>query len=201
MINHKRKFLYTHYPKCGGTTVRSYFLNNYAEGIDEEIEDVSNRHCSLTFTLNCINKKNFNTEDYYKFSFARNPFSLCVSFYIYNKTNLYESLKSRSLPIHKEISFCLNNSFKDYVYSDFCKSYFDEIYMHEGEIMIDQILKQETLQKDFDILCSKLKLKHNNLELINTTNHKNYRRYYDIESIKVVEEKFNKELNLFDYCF
>ena len=115
MINHKNKFLYTHYPKCGGTTIRSYFLSNYAEGIDEEIELVKNRHCSLSNTIQRLIDLDQDPTKYFKFSFTRNPFALCLSYYLYNKTNAYESLKSRGLPLRAEITFCLNNSFKENV--------------------------------------------------------------------------------------
>ena len=201
MINHKNKFLYTHYPKCGGTTIRSYFLSNYAEGIDEEIELVKNRHCSLSNTIQRLIDLDQDPTKYFKFSFTRNPFALCLSYYLYNKTNAYESLKSRGLPLRAEITFCLNNSFKEYIKSEYCFSYFDKIYIHDNVFSIDFVIRQENLEKDFLKLCKMLKLKEVQLEKLNQTNHTHYRDYYDSESIKIVEEKFEKDLNHFKYKF
>lgn len=201
MINHKNKFLYTHYPKCGGTTVRSYFLRNYAEGIDEEIENVKNRHCSLSRTIQRLTDLNQNPAEYFKFSFTRNPFAICLSFYLFQKINNYNRFNRNGWTISKEISFCLRHPFKEYLKSEYCFSYFDKIYTHNNAFSIDFVLRQENLGNDFLKLCKTLKLKEVELEKRNQTIHSHYRHYYDSESIKIVEEKFEKDLNYFNYSF
>jgi hypothetical protein len=201
MINHKKKFLYTHYPKCAGTSIRSYFISNYKEGIDEEIEHKKNRHCSLDLIIERLIELNHDPKEYFKFSFARNPFDICLSFYSFHTTNNYERFKRLGKPPSKAVSFCLNHSFKDYIKSKHCFSYFDRIYTYNNVFSIDFIIRQENLENDFLKLCQTLKLKEIKLEKRNQTNHGNYRHYYDKESIKIVEEKFEKELNYFNYSF
>jgi len=201
MINHKKKFLYTHYPKCGGTTVRSYFLSNYAEGIDKEIENVKNRHCSLSHTIQRLTDLNKNPAEYFKYSFTRNPFAICLSFDLFQKTNSYSRLKRTGRRLSRDVLFCLNNSFAEYVKSEYCFSYFDKIYTHNNAFSIDFVLRQENLGNDFLELCQTLKLKEVELEKRNQTTHSHYRDYYDSESIKIVEEKFEKDLNQFNYSF
>lgn len=201
MINHKHKFLYTHYPKCAGTCVRKYLIENYRDGVDEEIEKIQYRHCSLKKTLDRLNFLGIDQREYYKFSFCRNPWELCVSYYFFMSHKMPKHLESKNKPQNKITNFCMNNSFEDFVYSDFCFSSFDNIYMYEGDFLIDFVIRQEHLQEDFNQLCKHIDTNAIKLSYINTTNHLPYVEYYNTKTRSVIEDKFHKEIEKFKYKY
>jgi len=47
----------------------------------------------------------------------------------------------------------------------------------------------------------KIKLPYKKLPHENQSKHKDYRQYYDTESIEIIAKKFQKEIELFNYTF
>ena len=76
MISHDYKFIYSHLPKCGGTTVET-MLKKYASSSIGNPVAIRNKWWR--------NKNLFdlyeNFPNYYKFTFSRNPYSRIVSAY------------------------------------------------------------------------------------------------------------------------
>lgn len=201
MINHKLKFLYTHYPKCAGTAIRQHLIENYSDGIDQEIEKVQYRHCSLTTTLDRLHNLDKDPLDYYKFSFCRNPWDLCVSYYFFMRDKMPKHLESIGRPQNKITKFCMQNSFSDFVISDLCTSYYDKIYTHASQFLIDFIIRQENLNSDFDHVCDVIGIPRVELPIVNNTEHDDYRTYYTPETMRVVKSKFVKEIDKFNYDY
>ena len=201
MINHKHKFLYTHYPKCAGTSIRKYLIGNYSDGIDLEIEKIQYRHCSLTCTIDRLINLGLDYKDYYRFSFCRNPWALCVSYYFFLKGVMFKHLESIGKPQNRKTIFCRNNTFEDYISSDMCYSRFDDIYTYKGKFNINFVIRQESLQADFNVLCGNIGIESSDLSIINTTNHKHYTSYYSNKSKDIVAKKFKKEIDTFNYDY
>ena len=201
MINHKYKFLYTHYPKCAGTSVRKYLLGNYSDGIDEEIEKIQYRHCSLDTTINRLVELAKDPDSYYKFSFCRNPWALCVSYYFFLRDTMYNHLKCKGLPQNNKTKFCYNNTFTDYIKSNLCESYFDKIYTFNNTFSIDFVIRQENLNADFKHVCDIIGIPHTSLSITHSTSHDEYRAYYTQETKQIVESKFAKEIDKFEYDY
>jgi hypothetical protein len=70
MINHKHKFIFIHIPKCGGLSVST------------ALEWVGLRHHTMEFYMK--NYADYDLDEYYKFTFVRNPWSRVVSWYFYH---------------------------------------------------------------------------------------------------------------------
>ena len=68
MINHKHKFIFIHINKCGGTSIDKVFSGKF-------------RGHKKAFDYKKLNPKEF--ENYFKFTFVRNPWDRVVSFYHY----------------------------------------------------------------------------------------------------------------------
>jgi len=127
---------------------------------------------------------------YFKFAFERNPFDKVVSHYHMKKVKGYDKN-------FKE--FCADCA--SGVVKIFRKGI--ELYSIDGKIAVDFIGKYENLNEDFNFVCEKLNLPKLELtkERVSLGKEKDYRKYYDDESRKIVEEHFSREIKLFNYKF
>ena len=67
--------------------------------------------------------------------------------------------------------------------------------------MADTILRQENLNEEWNTMFKKLGHTPPILPQRNTSEHKHDSHYYDDESVWLVEQMFNKDLNFFGYEF
>jgi len=70
-----------------------------------------------------------------------------------------------------------------------------------GRLMTDTILRQESLNEEWDAMFKKLGHIAPKLPQRNKSEHKHYSHYYDDESVQLVSKIFNKDLKFFGYEF
>ena len=70
-----------------------------------------------------------------------------------------------------------------------------------GKICIDEIVRFENLQKDFDRVCNKIGIPLQKIPHKNKTEHKPYWEYYNDETREIVAKKFEEDINAFGYEF
>ena len=70
-----------------------------------------------------------------------------------------------------------------------------------GRLMTDTILRQESLNEEWDAMFKKLGYIAPKLPQRNKSEHKHYSHYYDDESVQLVSKIFNKDLKFFGYEF
>ena len=187
MISHKYKCIFIHVIKTGGVSVCKA-LNMK----DTQLHIPASEIKSIT-------KNNWN--DYFTFSFTRNPWDKMVSQYFYNG-------QCYTRDFNKYIELWYND--KEFVTSHSCihSDYFD--------IDINFIGRFENLQDDFDFICSKIGksksiLPHENSKPITTgpdgekvfpkPKGLHYSSFYNDRSVNMVFEKFSKDIALFNYEF
>ena len=78
MIDFERKVVFVHVPRTGGTSIEAAF------GLIEQSRKI--HHFTATENEKLLKKKGENPEDYYWFSFVRNPWDRVISAY-FQKTN------------------------------------------------------------------------------------------------------------------
>lgn len=199
MIDHKRKFIFTHIHKTAGKSIKKilYFYAN---------DNYINRHMPLS---NEIDTNKSELKDYFKFTFVRNPYERVISKYFYdlnlskqkenyddgpegrgragstrNCSNFNEWLLKHGRRVHKILP-----RMKELV----CDK--------QGNILADYIGRFENLEKDFKYIKEKLSLK-GTLEHVNKNpleRNKNYLDYYEQESIELVNYVYKDDFEIFGY--
>jgi len=204
-INKEHKIAYIANHKAANTTITK-FLKNFG---------YSNRSWQRIKTL----------QDYFVFSFVRNPFDRLVSRYIHLKYCFADLTpqKPKTLVVGPwarrsfNVFFSKLNLSKDienYTFENFVKfsnEVDDDHWMAQIDLLekysnlkindFDFIGKFEHLQQDFNIVCDKTGLPPQQLPHKNKTKHQHYTDYYDDETREIVAEKYAKDIEYFGYEF
>ena len=155
MISHKHKFIFIHIPKCAGTSVVNCFLHgedhlgyDLSKGYHKRL--VSNMLDSRKYPQHLTISEIYDThpnliENYFSFSFVRNPWDKLISDYFYFGGPKRFSLKDFLLnppgddPAHRlsQVSFIIDK---------------------HREITVDHIGRFENLQEDFNTICDKIEI-------------------------------------------
>lgn len=212
MISVKHKFIFIHIPKCAGTSVYKalmpkqdwHNINNTEHGGWDDKNKIHKQHATALQTKEFY-CSNFN--DYFSFTFVRNPWSKMVSDYLW-MTNLDESSngyrrKGAFLEyLNNENDFDLENLKKETFYRyDHILPQTDFVLNNKGERMVDFIGKFENLQEDFNVICDKIGIPRQQLPHTNKSQHKHYTEYYNNQTREIVAEKYAKDIEYFGHEF
>jgi len=222
LISHRKQFIFIHIYKTAGTSVMDVF-SPYSRLIDRMAYDyvftrklfgITNRlmgwgydgmkqytgfhkHAKAHEIKEKLENKLF--DSYYKFSFVRNPYDFLVSLYFYSKQ--FERDPNRRV-------------FKDMQYKNFLKRVISNKTAcqldfitdpNNGKVLVDYIGRFETLEKDIATIQERLdikigrSIKHMNPSFKRRSN--DYKAYYDEESRDLVENHFQRDLDLLGYNF
>jgi len=210
MISKKYKFIFSHIPKCGGTSILDFF---YIKDKTHSIRKYDKLGEHKTFKEY---QKKFSSKfkSYFKFCFVRNPFDRCVSLYYFRKKRANELSKlNEILPAHwPNINEINKYSFKDMVKKSLednnPNTQYLEVGCRDDWWLSDEIVQKvnfigrfENLQEDFDIICDKIGIARQQLPHKNATKHKHYTEYYDEETKSIVAKKYRKDIEYFGYEF
>ena len=216
MISHKHRCIFVHIPKTAGTSVENA-LRRSSAGFESFTPDDFNidripPHAGGYRGLNRWDIKHFPAKflreeyrDYFKFCFVRNPWDLVVSCYFWwiQQTRLeFRKLQGQIL---EQLGF---TNFAFSFYTD----YINEIF-HQGmgqcywllddcrTPLVSFIGRFETLQHDYDLICNRIGIEQTQLPSLNRSVHRSYKDYYNTNTQKLVELKFNWDIERFGYCF
>lgn len=205
MISHKHKFIFVHAPKTAGNSIQNY-LQNYSEDkivvnnkcAKHNTESKSHldrfgimssdkkfkicKHTTLNEYYSNWRKKYGSIEDFFKFGATRNPWDRAISYYFWKG---YKSFDKKRF-----MNELIQRSCFDFFY---VKKYSDH--------KLDYVIRFETLQADFDIVCDKIGIPRKQLPHKNKSKHKHYTEYYDDETKQIVAEKYAKDIEYFGYEF
>ena len=193
----KENFIFIHINKTGGTSIAEAIglpKKKHFFGLPKK------KHFNVKEVISIIGEESF--KQAFVFCVVRNPWDKVVSHYKYrvksNQTNMADD----------------NISFRDWVkvtYGDIKNPfYYDKPKMfatqsewikdENGVIIVNNILRFESLSSDFENISKKLgittKLPH-----LNATRKEHYSKYYDKETVDIVRKWFKEDIELFHYEF
>ena len=196
MISHKYKCIFVHIPRCGGTS-----MEVATAGKDWWRVERSTKHL-IASTAKKIYEPYWN--DYFKFSFVRNPWDRMVSMGRFSKFygvdldtgNINMSNYFKKFP---QIEVDPRSKSKNDKFNPIKNC----VYLNILNVELDFIGRFENINEDFEFVCESIGAP--SLSLVNhhklKSNHKHYTEYYDEETKQIVEEKYAKDIEYFGYKF
>lgn len=208
IVNDKKKFIFFHLYKCGGTSLRTLLNKKFKEN-----QEVLSGHClprDLKYHYYFRGKEYEDKfDEMFKFTIIRNPFDFLLSTYHY----------ARAYTHHFWHNDVINMEF-----NDFPKFYVDKINTskqidetsygsnkittpyefirdYDGKVIVDFVAKLENIEKDMDFILKKLRIKSIDFPLVNVNinNDKPYQLVYDKPTRDFVEKHFAKDFEYFEY--
>ena len=131
-------------------------------------------------------------DSYFKFAFVRNPFTRLVS--------EYEFIRRR--PDHGRYKKVIQMNFNEYIKYQAERFDAHQINMladKSGNLLIDFIGRFENLHKDWAFVCEKLNISNAELSHRKKASKVKYQNYYDSINIRLVEDLWKKDLQVFNY--
>jgi hypothetical protein len=135
--------------------------------------------------------------DYFTFTFVRNPWDKIVSTYFWYKTRGWTDLKGRAEQIRNLPDFTSYVK-SEYLFELSCSSFiFDS-----GKQIVDFVGQQENIENDFTYICNRIGLPNIKLPNANySKRQKDYRQYYNEETKQIVFNKYEDDVKNFNYQF
>lgn len=192
IISDSRHFIFLGSQKTASTSIRMVFQNHGESPVSKT------PHLTVPMLKDLSGADRWNS--YFKFAFVRNPWDREVSFFFFKRR-----AQSQEYQLSKDKKSFLG----------FIKSYTDSacwrfVYNEDFVQAIDFIGRYETLQQDFDYICNKINIPITTLEVhLKSTNklypyqeyYKNIDGHYDEELIEMVRNKWQKDVEFFNYRF
>lgn len=200
MISHKYKLIFIHIPRTGGTSIEKAILNNRSGwwGIH-----APSKHLNA-YSAKKIYKSYW--DDYFKFTFVRNPWDRMVSMLKYGSFYGVHLSKDERITIDDYLKY-----FKKIEYDRrfFNFSQIKDTQTQDGAVYgniigedMNFVGKFETLDQDFETLCELTNIPKVRLPKIEQSlNRKNYKKYYNEENKLLVKEKYRIDIEKYNYIF
>ena len=200
MISLTKRFLYVHVPKTAGNATQTalvefaedqLFANPRQDGIQRfslQNQYGTHKHSSLSEYLTALGPALF--WNLTRFATVRNPWERAVSFYF---------------SPHRNTTTWDRSAFVRTLYELQPMSWF--LCLAEGQRIppdtqaIDVLLRYESLDVDFQVLCGQLGIPQQPMPLRNVGKHHPYTHYYDAELIALVAARFADDIHQFGYHF
>ena len=136
--------------------------------------------------------------NFFKFSVIRNPYDTIVSDYYWR--NSLNNRHSQSITFKEILDELNSNTYPMYGLLNLNKLMDKNL----EKVLCDKIIKYENLNKELSVVFNKLDISFGGkLEIFKkkSKREKNYKKFYDNKSKKLIEKIFWKEIAMFGYKF
>jgi len=137
-------------------------------------------------------------KNFYKFGVIRNPFDTIVSYYYWR--NSIKNKNSKPITFKETLKELESNKYPNYGLLNLNKL-MDKNF---DEILCDKIIKYEDLNQDLSLVFDKLGIPFDGKLKIfkkKSNRNKNYKKFFDKDSEKLIKEIFWKDIEMFNYSF
>jgi hypothetical protein len=209
LISHSHKFIFIHVYKVAGTSIKytmgldacydrkhNSFWDNLKMklGIWPNIYSVDfEPHISAKELSENLPANLF--QQYYKFSFVRNPYQWLTSLYEYILENTSHYLHQETVAKESFAAFAKWMAKHETHHHSQSKLLTDE----QGKLMVDFLGKYESLQTDLDAVCKQVGLPPRPIQYQNKTKREKKANYYDAELADFVYQAYEQDFILFGY--
>lgn len=211
MIIHKCKAIYIHIPKTGGSAVKHAILQ--ALGYTTSFTTDSKRPTKVKkeFSLTGPQKHrqlvqvikdlpNEQVNQYYKFTFIRNPWDRMVSEFHWRQ-QIYNDRKPPPVDFKQFIHEIERmQASKTYFFRSHIQTQKSFVVDTAGVVALDDIFRLETITTDIKVVSAKLDLPLQ-IKRYNTSTHRDYREYYNKETKQVINKLYRDDIETFGYTF
>jgi len=195
MICHKHKCIFIHIPRTAGTSVEQSIRPDWT------FSDFHKEKHLLASTAKKLYSEYW--DNYFKFSFVRNPWDRMVSMSKYSGfygCNIIDGKLSIEQYIKKFAGAEVDPRSKSY--GDDSETIPNAVYLNILNEDVDFVGRFENLQEDYNTICSIIgctnKLLHKEK---GARKKKNYADFYTEATQKIVGEKYTKDIEYFNYKF
>lgn len=178
MISHKYKCIFIHQRKCAGMSIVSTFG---FDSSDRESHFMNDGLLSPEYESA--------PAGYFRFSVVRNPWDRFVSGWKY-----LPATRDRSL---RDVLTNLPREGRDYRH--LTRPQHTILYDENGRLIVDYLMRFESLQHDFDEVCKIIGKPTRRLPQVNSTNRSPYIEYFDDETREMFQRHFGRDIELFGY--
>jgi len=210
MTDHEYKTIFLHFVKTGGSSIERCF--NSGDGYRETTykkEGHPNRiikeeHHTSSKKYISLNGKEI-WDEYFKFSFVRNPWDWFVSHFLWD-IEVYNQNKKKGLPQKYRRRFIVEEcdaDFEKYVRKGSERpNWFKFPSMKEFCDGVDYIGRFENLQLNFDEICDKISKPRMNLPRLKASSGRlHYSHYYNEETSEMIYNVMKEDVEHFKYKF
>lgn len=207
LLSHSKKFIFIHVPKTAGRSIEHILEPyHYCSSLKNRIK----RKYQLFYPIAPAGKFDYHIkavelqaqipsatfEQYFKFTFVRNPWDWLVSLYFY------------TIQTPKHVSY---RQFKKMGNFEACVewmttqgTFFQKDYIcdQNDRLLVDFVGKFENLTADFQKIATTLNLPHTLADHFNASQRgRNYRDYYTTKMRQQVAKAYQADIELFEYQF
>lgn len=199
-ISTQHECVFVHIPRTGGTTVEK-LLGIHRDWPEPDLEvfhgrfDRGNDYYQLQH-LSYREMKSVkdiaHTQDYFKFTIVRNPWDRLVSEYFWQ--NLQDKISFQAF-VNRTINIVNNRTRITGAYCHF---------RPQVEFLGDElnlIIRFENFRSEMRGLMLKFGIRPQSIPKHVATNHKNYSKYYDAETVNMVANAYRMDIDHFSYKF
>lgn len=218
-ISHRHKIIFIHIQKAGGSSIQRLFEQLDPELVTQiAIDPAKNRpkHCFATDISEVIGKQMF--DEYTTFSVVRNPFDRLVSWYWMLKLRSFEEANPDIIETAGDkVNFALIDALnehastfeafislpEDHECSLFKRFFFNQLdYLSDDNgVAVDHLLKFENLNDDFANFAKQQGIIGALPHMNKTPRKADYHSYYSDVTQQLVTERFQRDLDYFNYRF
>ncbi len=202
MLSQENKFIFVHIPKTGGTSIE-HALQGYGKVLQgpKNFGSVYYKHATAGAVQQQLGPAKY--DEFFKFTFVRNPWDWIVSQYAFNRgfspPYVFGTPHRRSSRVRNEHRKWSFSDWLPWWITNLSPSQTSMLVDDQGQLIVDAVGHFEHLDNDFREICTMLSVPVEPLPHLKPSRRCPAAEYYNNESRRLVVEKFRTDFELFGY--